>query len=89
MAFLVKLVNLAVAATILLIIARALLSWFPDMRQRYWQAAGKIDRFTEPLLRPVRNIVPPEKTQNVDVSPAIVIIILEILRKVMIGLLLR
>lgn len=58
------------------IIVRSLLSWFPniDRRNQFVQA---LDLVTEPLLAPVRNIMP--RTGMIDFSAMIVIILLVVM----------
>ena len=61
------------------IIARALISWVsPDPR-------NPIVRFlvlaTEPLLRPLRRLVPPERLGGLDLSPLLAIVLLEVVRR--------
>jgi YggT family protein len=61
------------------IIARAILSWVSaDPR-------NPIVRFlvlsTEPVLRPLRRLVPPERLGGLDLSPLLAIVMLEIVRR--------
>lgn len=54
------------------IVARSLVSWFPiDPRNRFVQL---LHQFTEPLLEPVRRILP--RTGMIDLSGLAVIILL-------------
>ena len=60
------------------VIARALVSWVnPDPR-------NPIVRFlvlvTEPVLRPFRKLVPPHKTGGLDLSPLLVIVLLQFVK---------
>jgi YggT family protein len=64
----------------LVIIAAALISWVsPDPR-------NPIVRFlhwaTEPVLAPVRRLLPPWKTGGLDLSPLIVLVIIYFVREV-------
>ncbi|HKZ06452.1 MAG TPA: YggT family protein [Methylomirabilota bacterium] len=62
------------------IIAAALISWVsPDPRNPIVQF---LHRVTEPVLRPVRNLLPPWKTGGLDLSPLIVIIAIEFVKRV-------
>jgi YggT family protein len=55
-----------------IIIAAALISWVsPDPRNPIVQF---LRRVTEPVLEPVRRLLPPWKTGGLDLSPLIVII---------------
>jgi YggT family protein len=62
------------------IIAAALISWVsPDPRNPIVQFLHKV---TEPVLRPVRNLLPPWKTGGLDLSPLIVIIAIQFIDRV-------
>ncbi len=65
-----------------LIFARILLSWFP-------QKASKVRIFvydiTEPILKPVRKVVPPLGGM-IDLSPIVVFLILEIVQALVVKL---
>jgi YggT family protein len=41
-----------------------------------------LHRVTEPVLRPVRNLLPPWKTGGLDLSPLIVIIAIQFIERV-------
>jgi len=62
------------------IIAAALITWVsPDPRNPIVQFLHKV---TEPVLRPVRNLLPPWKTGGLDLSPLIVIIAIQFIERV-------
>lgn len=62
------------------IIAAALITWVsPDPRNPIVQF---LHRVTEPVLRPVRNLLPPWKTGGLDLSPLIVIIAIQFIERV-------
>jgi YggT family protein len=62
------------------IIAAALITWVsPDPRNPIVQFLQKA---TEPVLRPVRNLLPPWKTGGLDLSPLIVIIAIQFIERV-------
>ena len=62
------------------IIAAALITWVsPDPRNPVVQF---LYRVTEPVLRPVRNLLPPSKTGGLDLSPLIVIIAIQFIERV-------
>ena len=62
------------------IIAAALITWVsPDPRNPIVQF---LFRATEPVLRPVRNLLPPWRTGGLDLSPLIVIIAIQFIERV-------
>lgn len=63
---------------ILAIIARSLLSWFPVSPTN--QFVRLLNQFTEPLLEPVRRIMP--RTGMIDLSAMVVILILYVMLNV-------
>lgn len=61
---------------ILLILVRVVMSYFPGTR---YSAAGQVvARITDPIIDPVRRIVPP--LGGIDLSPAIAIVLLYVLQ---------
>jgi len=69
----------------LLIIVRALLSWVsPDPRN---PIVGIVYRLTEPVLGPVRGLLP--AAGGMDFSPIIVLIGIQVLERLLIQLLVR
>ena len=70
------------------IIARMLLSWFPMAPDGvFGQVSRVLFTVTEPVLGPVRRVVPPLRVGNVglDLSVMIVIVGLQILRGLLLG----
>ncbi len=61
-----------------LVIVRAFLSWFPSMRDG--EFARFVHRATEPLIEPVRRVLP--TVGGFDFSPIIVIIVLNVMIRV-------
>lgn len=60
------------------IIIRALISWVsPDPRN---PIVIILHRLTEPVLRPLRRLLPPHKTGNIDVSPILAILLIQLVR---------
>ena len=80
MAGLVPLVNLLFTLYTFLIIGRVLLSWVRI--SPYHPVAEWIHRLTEPLLGPIRNLMPP--TGMYDFSPMIALFALMILQRVVV-----
>lgn len=61
-----------------LIIIRAVVSWMrPDPGNPLIQILIKS---TEPILKPLRALVPPAKLGGIDVSPILAIVVIQILR---------
>ena len=74
----ITLISYLVNALTLLIIARALLSWFdPGMRSSVGRVLVDI---TEPLLGPIRRLLP--SAGGIDFSPFILIILLQVIQRV-------
>jgi YggT family protein len=80
---LISLVNMLFTFYTLIIIARSFLSYTGI--SRYHPVAQWVYRLTEPLLAPIRNMMPP--TGMVDWSPMVAIIVLIILRQFVLMLL--
>lgn len=57
---------------IIAIIVRSLLTWFPNAQNN--QFARLLAQFTDPLLEPVRRLMP--RTMMIDLSPMLVIFLL-------------
>ena len=69
------------------IIASALISWVsPDPRNPIVMFLRQI---TEPVLSPVRRLLPPWKTGGLDLSPLIVLIAIQFVERVVLPTLLR
>jgi YggT family protein len=63
----------------LILLARVLLTWFPNI-DRYNPIVQFIYNVTEPVLRPIRNVLP--QTGMMDFSPLIVFLILSVLMRI-------
>jgi len=57
------------------IIAAALITWVQP--NPYNPVVQFLRRVTEPVLAPVRSLVPPEKLGGLDISPLIVLLLIE------------
>ncbi|NPA42369.1 MAG: YggT family protein [Aquificae bacterium] len=69
---LVKLVHLLIQLLIILVFIHALGSWIPQIREsRFYEL---LDRIVEPMLRPIRQVLP--NMGGIDISPMILIFIL-------------
>jgi YggT family protein len=80
--YLSNLVNIVVQLITLLVIIKVFLSYFMSP---YHPVRLNIDRVVEPLLRPIRKVIPP--LGMLDLSPLVLIIIIEILGRIIISIL--
>jgi YggT family protein len=70
-----------------IIIAAALITWVQP--NPYNPIVRFLRRVTEPVLRPVRGLVPPEKLGGLDISPLIVLAVIEyVIPRILLALLL-
>ncbi len=74
MEILIRLINLCAEFLILLVIVQAILSW---VMSPYHPVRQNLDRIVDPLLAPIRRIVPLLGT--IDVSPIVFIIVVQVL----------
>jgi len=72
MAALVELINALLYVMIWLIIARSLMSWFPNARQN--RIVDLLYQITDPILLPLQRIVP--RLGMIDISPIVAVLIL-------------
>jgi YggT family protein len=66
---------------ILALFARALLSWFPaEPGTGLYSVVRALDRVTEPILKPIRRVLPPVRAGGmaIDLSIIVAILVLEI-----------
>jgi YggT family protein len=66
----------------LAILARVLLSWLRV--SPYHPAVGLLYRITEPILAPLRRVIPP--IGMVDISPIIALILLQIIQQILVAM---
>jgi YggT family protein len=79
---LASILNLLFTVLSLAVIARALLSWFdPTMR---FPISHMIVNLTEPIIAPIRRVVPPVGGM-IDLSPLIALILLQVIGRVIIN----
>jgi len=83
---LIRIIDFVIMIYIWLIIIRAVMSWFnPNYANPYIQLLIKV---TEPVLGPTREIVQRIiPSRNFDISPIVVILLLELVRNLLIRLL--
>jgi YggT family protein len=77
---------LVIEAYVIVLVARALLSWVPVRPGSPITGITRVlDRITEPVLRPVRRVLPPIRAggMGIDLSIIIVIVVAEILVSVL------
>ena len=82
MAIAIQLINLIAQLITLLVIVQVVLSYFMSP---YHPVRQSIDRLVEPLLAPIRRILP--QTGMLDFSPLILIILVQIVARLLVGLL--
>ena len=83
MGYLIGFVEAIFNIIMLAILARVLLTWFPATR--YSSLYRIIYELTEPILSPLRRVIPP--IGMVDLSPLVAIILLEVLARFISGML--
>ncbi len=76
MSFIVEFIDILCTILIFAIIARAILSWFPNSRGN--RLVILLHQITDPILEPLRKIIPPIGG-TIDISPLIVIVALQII----------
>ena len=80
--YLIRLIEITEQLLVLLIIASAILSYFMPP---YHQVRQMIDRIVEPMLTPIRRVIP--LVGSLDFSPLVLIILIQITASVLISLL--
>lgn len=71
-----------VEAYVVLLIARALLSWLPARPgTALYRVVRALDAVTEPVLRPIRRVLPPIRAggMGIDLSFIVVIVVAELI----------
>jgi YggT family protein len=79
---LIRIINIAVELITLIVVLDAILSFFLSP---FHPIRSTLDRIVLPFLTPIRKVVPP--IQNIDLSPLILLVILQILGSVLVNLL--
>ena len=70
------LLSLLINLLIILVLVHAIGSWFPQVREGGFYR--KLDALIEPLLRPIRSILP--TYGNIDFSPLVLLLILYLVK---------
>jgi YggT family protein len=82
MALAIQLINIIAQLITLLVIVQVALSYFMSPYHPVRQA---IDRLVEPLLAPIRRLLP--QTGVLDFSPLILIVLVQIVARLLVGML--
>ncbi|MDI3270337.1 MAG: YggT family protein [Bacillota bacterium] len=85
LSILVNTVNLFFSILYLAIIIRAILSWFPVQARWYWDLMRFLDLLTEPVVTPIRRVLPP--MGGLDFSPLVALILLRVIQSLLVQLL--
>lgn len=83
MSIALTIINIAYYALVILIFARIILSF---INIGSYELRDLVFRLTEPLLAPIRNILPP--MGGLDFSPMVLLIVVDLLRRFLFGALL-
>ena len=83
MIVLVQVVNIFTEILILVVILSAILSYFMDP---YHPVRRGLNSVVEPMLAPIRRVIPP--VGMIDFSPLILIVLIQLARQIVISLLL-
>lgn len=75
-------VNAVLSALLLAIFVRSILTWFPISPNHPFRAM--LDQITEPILLPIRRLMP--RTGSLDLSPMVAILIILLIQTVLSGL---
>ena len=85
--FLANFVNILFQGLMLAVVGRSLLSWFPIRPGNpFFALAVILNQVTEPILGPLRRIIP--TIGNIDISPIVALLILQFLQGVLVQALL-
>ena len=79
--YLVLAVNFTAQAVTLLMLAYAILSW---VAKPWNQVRMFVDRISEPLLAPIRRVVP--LVGMVDISPLVLILLVQLIARVLVSI---
>ncbi|MBC8099537.1 MAG: YggT family protein [Armatimonadetes bacterium] len=77
-------IELLLQVYLLVIIARVLLTWFPNIDSSNPLIRGVYD-ITEPVLRPIRELLPQTPGMPIDFSPLVVMVVIQVLLWVLPG----
>ncbi|MDQ7793974.1 MAG: YggT family protein [bacterium] len=83
-ALLVYLLNLAYRIFFFLLLARAVASWLPGSGPTYYRLFGVLRRLTDPLLAPIRRVIP--ASGGLDFSPLVAMLLLGVVHRILVTL---
>lgn len=86
MYFLIELIDTGFQVYTYILLARIIMSWVPQGNMRGNVVVDWLYRVTEPVLAPARRIIPP--IGMLDISPIVVFILLDVVRRLLHGFLL-
>lgn len=84
MSFTVRVVNALFELMYLALLLRVLVSWLPNLDRRH-PAVRLLDDLTEPILAPLRRVLP--TAGPLDLSPLVAYFVLRLAQRVVVGLL--
>ncbi|MCS7254919.1 MAG: YggT family protein [Armatimonadota bacterium] len=82
--FIANLIALIANVLTLLLFVRAVLSWIPSPRVQCHPFSQFVVNVTEPILKPLRKLVPTYK-YGIDISPVIAVVLIWIVAKLLIA----
>ncbi len=73
-----QIIAYVIQAYVIILVVRALLSWFPisDSGSGFALLVRGLDAVTEPVLRPVRKVLPPVRMGGMALDLSIIVVIL-------------
>lgn len=80
--FTALLINLVLNLLSLVVLIYAILSWIPNVDRRN-SVVQLINKVGNTVCEPVRKILPPKSTANIDLSPLIVIVLINFLHMIL------
>ena len=82
-AYLIQFVNILVTVLYVAILARVLMSWFPPPSEGspFFPIRQAINQITEPILGPIRRVLP--RMGMLDLSPMVAIILLIVAQRLL------
>lgn len=82
MAIFIQLINVVAQLITILVVVQVFTSYFMDP---YHPVRQSLDRLLEPLLFPIRRILP--QTGVLDFSPLVLIVLIQIVARILVGIL--